>query len=63
LGIKLFEQENWEDAEHHYHEVLRLNSELVDAQYNLGLVLAGQGKTGEAVENFRSVIPLAPKLL
>jgi len=67
LGISLFTQgdrENAEhcyrEAEHHYREALRLNPELVDAQYNLGLVLSRLKQTREAIENFQAVLAVAP---
>jgi tetratricopeptide (TPR) repeat protein len=48
-----------EEAIGHYRQALAIKPDLVEAHYNLGLALLGQGKTAEAIDHFRQAFDCA----
>ena len=48
------------EAIDHYTEALRLRPDYVNARNNLGLTLAGLGRTADAMQQFAEVLKLAP---
>ena len=52
FGYSHYLRQQWEQAESHLREALRLNPQLVQAHTNLGLVLGRTGRTEEALREF-----------
>ena len=60
LGVRLRDQGNAAEAEHHYREAIRAKPPFSDAQNNLGLLLKKQGRLDEAVEHHQLAIDSKP---
>jgi len=63
-GIKHFNHTHaghFEEAAKHFAEAIKVDPNLAEAHYNLGLALHNQGKHAEATEHFKTAAKLAPK--
>ena len=56
LGRTKYNENRFQEAITAFHHVLKLNPRDIRAEYNLGLALAGLGKTGEAANAYRTAI-------
>ena len=60
IGIKYFEDCQWEDALRHFEEAIRINGSYPDAFYWLALAQAQLKKTADAKESLKKAIELNP---
>jgi tetratricopeptide (TPR) repeat protein len=52
-----------EEAIKHWEQALRINPDLAEVHYNLGLWLERTGKTQEAVEHYRQAVRINPNFV
>src|SRR5579871_6743033 len=55
-GVKAFRNEKYSDAATHFEAALKADPNLPEAQINLGLALAEEGKTQEAKKAFDEAV-------
>jgi tetratricopeptide (TPR) repeat protein len=48
------------DADHHFHEAVRLDPQNAGAQYNIGMISRARGDLPEAIERLRTAVRLQP---
>ncbi|MBI3599351.1 MAG: tetratricopeptide repeat protein [Nitrospinae bacterium] len=60
IGVEYFKNNLFDKAEKHFNQAIKLKPEFVEAYYNLGLVLAIQGRIEEAIVRFNEAIKLKP---
>ena len=60
-GINHFQQGHWDVAQEHFNKALAVNAELPEAHYNLALALDKLGNHGEATNQFKRALNLAPE--
>ena len=60
LGAALLMSSNYAEAVAELETTIRLNSELYESRYNLGLALEKLGRTDEAVEQYRTCLRMVP---
>ena len=60
-GVKAFRNEKYSDATTHFEAALKADPNLPEAQINLGLALAEEGKTQEAKKAFDEAVNLISK--
>ena len=61
-GVKLVEQEKWNEAIAEYDEAIRLDPKLAQAYYNRGNAYANLGQHQRAIQDYDEAIRLDPKL-
>lgn len=59
-GVNHAQQGHWDVAEGHFRKAIEADSQLAEAQYNLGLALDKLGKHDEATTAFKKAVELAP---
>lgn len=56
VGALMFRKDNYEEAQQHFMEAIRLQPDLIDAYDNLGVLFYKQGKLDEAAAQFHNVL-------
>jgi Flp pilus assembly protein TadD len=59
-GLSHLKQEHWDTSAGHFRDAIRLDPNLAEAHFNLGLALDQMGNHEEAAEHFRKAKELAP---
>jgi len=60
LGVVLMKQDRVVEAEVHFRQSIKTNSQNANAHNNLGAALARQGKYGEAISEFKKALEINP---
>lgn len=63
VGAIMFKQNNYEEAQLHFVEAIRLQPDFIDPYNNLGVLLYTQGKHDEAAIQFSNVLKIGPNPL
>lgn len=59
-GVGHYKQGHWDIAEGHFRKAVKVDPNLAEAHYNLGLTLDKMGKHDEATAEFKKAAELAP---
>lgn len=59
-GLSHLKQEHWDTAAGFFQDAIKLDPNLAEAHFNLGLSLDAMGKHSEATEQFKKAKELAP---
>tara|TARA_B100000315_G_scaffold223372_1_gene228109 strand:+ start:651 stop:1130 length:480 start_codon:yes stop_codon:yes gene_type:complete len=60
-GVRHFSGKHWTESAEFFEDALKINPNLAEAHFNLGLVLHKKNKHKEAADHFRKAAELAPK--
>ncbi|MCA9501303.1 MAG: tetratricopeptide repeat protein [Nitrospira sp.] len=59
-GVNHFQQGHWDVAQEHFTKAIAANADLPEAHYNLALALDKLGNHGDATDQFKKALELAP---
>ena len=60
-GVRHFSGKHWTESSEFFEDALKIDPNLPEAHFNLGLVLHKKNKHKEAADHFRKAVELAPK--
>jgi Tfp pilus assembly protein PilF len=60
-GVRHFSGRHWTESSEFFEDALKIDPNLAEAHFNLGLVLHKKNKHKAATEHFRKAVELAPK--